>query len=55
MNALLVRHIPQSDPPQFQVTRLPDGKTSGQTIEIRSPAGFPVEGRPQSDLLRETQ
>jgi len=55
MNALLVRHIPQSEPPQFQVTRLPDGKTSGQAIEIPSPASFPVQGRPQSNLLRETQ
>jgi len=55
MNALLVRHIPQSEPPQFQVTRLPDGKTTGQAIEIPSPARFPVQGRPQSNLLRETQ
>lgn len=47
---LIIRHIPESNPPSFMVVRH-DGKSS-QPIVVESPVGFPVEGRPD-DLLRE--
>jgi tetratricopeptide (TPR) repeat protein len=52
--SLVVRHLPDTDPPQFQVQRLPDGKT-GPPAVLPSPLGFPVAGRPDSHLLRELQ
>jgi hypothetical protein len=52
MKTLIVRHVDQSDPAQFQVVRLPDGKTIGPVV-VPSPVGFPVAGRPNSDLMRE--
>jgi tetratricopeptide (TPR) repeat protein len=51
---LAIRHVPGSDPASFQVARLRDGKTS-QPVPVLSPIGFPVEGRPNSDLMRELQ
>ena len=52
MKTLIVRHVDQNDPAQFQVVRLPDGKTIGPVV-MPSPVGFPVAGRPNSDLMRE--
>jgi tetratricopeptide (TPR) repeat protein len=52
MHTLLIRHIDQSDPPRFLVVRLRDGK-SIEGIAVPSPEGFPVAGRPDSDLLYE--
>jgi tetratricopeptide (TPR) repeat protein len=52
--SLVVRHLPDTDPPQFQVQRLPDGKTT-PPAPVPSPLGFPVPGRPDSHLLRELQ
>ena len=52
MHTLIIRHIEQSDPAQFQITRLPDGKSLGP-VSVPSPLGFAVEGRPNSDLMRE--
>jgi hypothetical protein len=51
---LVIRHIPESNPATFQVMRLGDGKTT-EPVSPPSPHGFPVEGRPNSDLLRELQ
>jgi tetratricopeptide (TPR) repeat protein len=53
-SVLVVRHQPGSDPPSFEVVRLRDGKAS-QPAVLPSPFGFPVEGRPNSDLMRELQ
>jgi tetratricopeptide (TPR) repeat protein len=54
LTTLAIRHLPGSDPASFQVARLRDGKTS-QPVPVLSPIGFPVEGRPNSDLMRELQ
>jgi tetratricopeptide (TPR) repeat protein len=51
---LTIRHLAGSDPVSFQITRQPDGKTS-QAVTVQPPVGFPVEGRPTSDLLTELQ
>ncbi len=51
---LIVSHQPGSNPPSFQVVRKRDAKTS-QSAEVPSPFGFPVEGRPNSNLMRELQ
>ena len=51
-STLLIRHLPGSHPAAFQVTRLSDGKTA-EPASPPSPLGFPVEGRPSSDLMRE--
>ena len=44
--------MPESDPPKFQVERAEDNETSEPT-QVVSPFGFPVKGRPNSDLVRE--
>lgn len=49
---LRVRHDPNSDPPQFEVED-PDSGRRTPKAAVPSPAGFPVEGRPASDLLAE--
>jgi hypothetical protein len=49
---LMIRHIPESDPASFQVVRLRDGKTT-EPVSSPSPHGFAVEGRPNSDLMRD--
>jgi tetratricopeptide (TPR) repeat protein len=49
---LRIAHVAGSAPAAFQVVRLIDGKTTPQAV-LPSPVGFPVEGRPNSDLLRE--
>ena len=52
MSTLTIRHVGDSDPPQFQVLR-PDLKSTKDPATVKSPVGFPVEGRPDSDLIRE--
>ncbi len=53
MNTLIVRHTGgPDDEPKFHVERLEDGKRTKPAV-IRPPVGFPVEGRPNSDLMRE--
>ncbi len=52
INTLIIRHIDGSDPAQFQVVRLSDGKSTGP-VSVPSPIGFPVEGRANSHLMRE--
>src|SRR6478609_1138996 len=51
---LVIRHLPDSNPASFQVSRLVDQKTS-QPVTVKPPLGFPVEGRPTSDLMTELQ
>src|SRR5437667_12848004 len=52
--ALVIRHVPRSDPPSFQIVRLSDGKVS-EAMPSPSPFNFSVEGRPQSHLMQELQ
>jgi tetratricopeptide (TPR) repeat protein len=52
MKTLIIRHVAKSEPAQFQVVRLPDGKSSDPR-SVASPFGFLVEGRPESDLICE--
>lgn len=49
MPTLVVRHVETSDPPQFQVVRLKDGKTT-PPVAIGSPANTPVKDLPNSNL-----
>ena len=51
MPTLLLRHVPDSSPPQLYGER-PGGKSTRPAV-IASPVGFPVAGRPKSDLWRE--
>src|SRR5438105_3007516 len=50
MANLIVKHVP-AEAPTFSVL-LEDG-TGSEPVQVPSPVGFPVEGRPNSDLLRE--
>jgi hypothetical protein len=50
MNALVVSHVHDSDPAQFEVVRLRDGKRSA-TVELPSPYQFPVAGRANNHLM----
>jgi hypothetical protein len=52
MNTLIIRHVAKSEPAEFQVVRQRDGKSTDPT-SVASPFGFPVEGRPESDLICE--
>ena len=52
MQNLIVRHVTDSDPAQFLVVRTRDGKMTDPAA-VPSPYGFPVDGRPNSDLMRE--
>ncbi|WP_169249057.1 tetratricopeptide repeat protein [Candidatus Competibacter phosphatis] len=52
MPALIIRHVEASDPPQFQVMRLKDGKTTTPAA-IVSPAATPVKDLPNSNLSAE--
>ena len=52
MNELIIRHVEGSDPATFQVVRRPDGKSTAP-VTVKSPFGFPVEGNPDTDLMRE--
>ena len=49
--ALAIEHVESSSPAAFKLTRS-DGK-SVPPVPIRSPYEFPVEGRPNSNLMRE--
>ena len=51
MNTLVIRHVEGSDPPRFRLLRLSDGRQAGPAVPVVSPVGFPVEGRPNTDLL----
>ena len=51
MSKLILRHVPESDPPQFQVLE-PDGQPT-PPIESPSATGYPVDGRPDSELMAE--
>jgi tetratricopeptide (TPR) repeat protein len=48
---LAIQHVEESAQ-SFRLTRLPDGKTAAP-VTIPSPYEFPVEGLPQSNLMRE--
>ena len=50
--ALAIEHVEGSSPAAFKLTRLEDGK-SLSPVAIGSPYEFPVEGRPNSPLMRE--
>lgn len=52
MNTLLIRHVESGDPPKFQAI-CPQDARSTETVAIPSPVGFPVEGRPNNDLMSE--
>ncbi|MGB5064724.1 MAG: CHAT domain-containing protein, partial [Candidatus Competibacter sp.] len=52
MPALIIRHVEASDPPQFRVVRLKDGKTTSP-VAIVSPASTPVKDLPNSHLSAE--
>ena len=52
MYTLILRHVRDSDPAAFQVVRQPDGSSS-QPCAVPSPVGYPVEGRPETDLLQD--
>ncbi len=54
MRQLLLRHLPGTDPPRFQPIRgaTPEDTSSG-VVTTESPYGFPVAGRPRSDLMTE--
>ena len=49
---LAIRHLPGSSPAAFQLVRVRDGKMSQPAAPL-PPVGFPVEGRPNSDLMQE--
>jgi len=53
MSTLIIRHTGGGgDGASFHVERLTDGKRT-KPVDIDSPVGFPVEGRPHSGLIRE--
>jgi hypothetical protein len=51
MKTLIIRHIVNNESVQFPVVRQGDGKSTDPT-SVASPFRFPVEGRPDSDLIR---
>ncbi|MDP2899069.1 MAG: CHAT domain-containing protein, partial [bacterium] len=51
-SVLAIVHDERSSSPVFKLTRLPDGK-SAAPVPISSPYNFPVEGQPNSHLMRE--
>ena len=53
MPTLVVRHIPNSDPPQFQVERASDSKAS-KAYAVPTPFGYHVQDRPDG-LMAELQ
>ena len=52
MPTLIIRQVEASDPPQFQIVRLKDGKTTAP-VAIVSPASTPVADLPNSNLIAE--
>lgn len=53
-STLVIKHLHGIEPATFQVIRLADAKTS-EPAAVASPATFPAEGRPNSNLLQELQ
>ncbi len=51
MSTLTIRHLPETHPPRFQALNLDGNATT--PVEVRPAAGYPVEGRPDSDLMAE--
>ena len=51
-SVLAIEHLEGPAPARFKVTRLPDGK-SASPVAVASPYEFPVEGRPDSNLMGE--
>jgi len=52
LNTLILRHVKGSEPTSFLVVRQSDGAAS-EPCAVPSPVGYPVEGRPNSDLLQD--
>lgn len=52
MAKLIVRHLDDSEPPQFHIVRQSDGKDIGP-IQVPTAKGFPVDGMPNSELMKE--
>ena len=52
MSTLRVQHVAGDGEPRFQLVRVADAKTT-PPVAITPPVSFPVEGRPDSDLVRE--
>ena len=52
MNTLIIQHVP-GDEPRFCVVRQRDGKRTAEPAAIPPPSEFKVEGRPDSNLVRE--
>ena len=50
--ALAIQHVEEASPRAFRLVRLLDGK-SVPPVSIPSPYEFPVEGVPNSNLMRE--
>jgi hypothetical protein len=50
MPTLIIRHVETSDPPQFQVVRLKDGKTTPPAVIVSPTATPPVKDLPNSNL-----
>jgi|GEM_PF-2341052 hypothetical protein len=54
MSTLRIQHIAGQDPPQFEVIRLSsDDAKRAPAAAVQPPNTFPVEGRPNSNLIRE--
>jgi hypothetical protein len=52
LSTLRIHHVPGEGESRFYVQRLPGGKTT-KPAAISAPADFPVEGRSDSNLVRE--
>ena len=52
MSTLRIHHVPGEGETRFYVQQLPVGKAT-QPAAITAPADFPVESRPNSNLVRE--
>ena len=50
VSTLMISHVAGSEPTQFEIVRLRDGKRT-QQIEVLSPYGFPVAGRANDHLM----
>ena len=52
MSILRIEHIANEDEARFQVVRVKDNKRAPGVV-VKPPVGYPVEGRPNSDLVQE--
>ncbi len=52
MKTLQIQHVAESEPAQFRVVRLPDGRPTG-SVSVTSPVGFEVPGAGAADLMDE--